>query len=110
MNENANIIRLTDINFQDEVLQCKQLVLVIFETDWFGGAYILAPVVEYLAEKYNGRLKVGKFKIDENELIPEKFGVSDTIAILLFKNGELQYQIFGMVDRDTLEEQVVNLL
>jgi thioredoxin 1 len=110
MNENDNILTLTDVNFQYEVLQSKQPVLVVFETDWFGGAHILAPVVKYLAEKYQGKLKVGKFNLDDYKRIPKKYGILEMITILLFKNGELMHQIFGMVDRETLEEQVVALL
>jgi len=107
MNETTDIITLTDMNFQDEVLQSKQPVLVIFETDWFGGAHILAPVVKYLAEKYQGKLKVGKFNLEDNKIIPKKYGILEMITILLFKNGELIHQILGVVDRETLEEQVV---
>ena len=49
---------------------------------------------------------VGKFDLDANLIIPARYGLSDRVAILIFKNGELMYQIFGMVDRETLEEQV----
>lgn len=109
MSENENIITITDVNFQ-EVLQSKLPVLVIFETDWSGSAHILAPVMKYLAEKYKGKLKVGKFNLADNKMIPKKYGILEMIAILLFKNGELVNQNFGMVDRETLEEQVVALL
>lgn len=110
MNQTDCVITLSDLNFQKEVLYSKQSVLVLFETEWFGGTYILMPIIKYLAEKYKGKLKVGKLNLDTNELIPKKYGISDTITILLFKNGELKSQFLGMVDRETLEDEVVTLL
>jgi len=110
MNETVDIITLTDENFKNVILQNKKPVLVLFETEWFGSTHILMPIMRYLAKKYKGKLKVGKFNLDTNELIPKKYGISDTITILLFKNGELKSQFLGMVDRETLEDEVVTLL
>lgn len=110
MNKKNNIVSFTDLNFQKEVVHSQQVVLVLFETEWFGGTHILMPVIQYLAEKFTGKLKVGKIDMDTNELIPKEYGIADTITILLFKDGEIKDRISGMVDRETLEEKVVALI
>ena len=104
------VISLTDQDFQEQVLDSVQTVLVLFETEWQGSTHILMPVMQYLAAKYRGRLKVYKMDMDTNQRTPELYGISDRVSLLLFKRGKLMHNITGMTDRENLEEKIIELL
>ncbi len=66
---------VTDGNFQDEVLKSETPVLVDFWAEWCGPCRMVAPIVDELAKKYEGKLRVGKLDVDANGNVPETFGV-----------------------------------
>src|SRR6185503_6487167 len=88
----------TDANFGDEVK--NGVVLVDFWATWF------APIVDQLAEEYNGKLTVAKVDIDENPMTPSKFMVRGIPTLLLFKNGDLKETVVGLETKDRLAQMI----
>ena len=79
----------TTQNFESEVLNSDKPVLVDFYADWCGPCKMMAPVVEELAELYDGKAKVGKLNVDNNEGIAMKYGVMSIPTLLVIKNGQV---------------------
>ena len=90
-----NVLELTDDNFQAEVLDSSVPVLVDFWATWCGPCRMIAPVIEELADDFQGRLKVGKVDTDKNQQRAASLGVSSIPAIFIFKGGEVVDRIVG---------------
>lgn len=94
----------TDGNFETEVLQAKEPVLVDFWAEWCGPCKMLTPVVERLAEANAGKVSVGKMNVDENQQTPQKYGVQGIPTLLLFKNGEVAQQLVGFQSQENIQK------
>lgn len=81
------IQQVTDANFEEEVLQSDQPVLVDYWAEWCGPCKGLAPVLDEVAREYEGRLKIAKLNVDENSEIPPKYNIRGIPTLILFKNG-----------------------
>ncbi len=92
----------TTQNFETEVLKSDKPVLVDFYADWCGPCKMMAPVVEELAELYQGKAKVGKLNVDDNEEIAMKYGVMSIPTLLIIKNGNVEAKMIGVQKRETL--------
>jgi len=110
MNSQIKYTRLTDLNFQKEVIESSVPTLVVFETDWCGACHIIAPILDRLAIDYNKKVKIGKFNFDDNKMIPHLFRVYDVPTLLFFKNGQLKDLIVGAVSKKKLESRLSFLL
>ena len=86
----------TTENFETEVLQSELPVLVDFYADWCGPCKMMAPVVEKLAEEYEGRIKVGKLNTDENMQIAQQYRIASIPTFMIFKSGELAASWMGI--------------
>ena len=84
-----NEVRLTKNNFKDEVLNSNIPVLVDFWATWCGPCRMVAPIVEEIADEYDGRIKVGKENVDEEPELSMQFRVASIPTLMLFKNGKL---------------------
>ena len=102
--------KFTTANFQEEVLESSLPVLVDFYADWCGPCKMMAPIVAALAEKYDGRIKVGKINVDENDDVVGRFGIRNIPTVIFFKNGEMVDKIVGATSKDKFKEKVENLL
>lgn len=109
MAENANVTTLTDDNFEDEVLNSDEPVLVDFWATWCGPCRQIAPIVEDLADEFEGRAKVGKVDVDENPQIAQQYGVRSIPTLLFFKDGEVQEQLVGASGKKPLKETLEEL-
>jgi thioredoxin 1 len=90
-----NIVVLTQENFAKEVLESTAPVLVDFWAEWCGPCKMIAPVLDELADEYDGRAKVGKVNIDEQQGLAAEYGVRAIPTLLLFNNGQVADQMVG---------------
>ena len=100
----------TKDNFQKEVVESAQPVLVDFYADWCGPCQMMMPVVEKLAEKYDGRVKVGKVNSDEQQELASAFNVMSIPSFFFIKDGKVVDQAVGAMPPAALEARVEKLL
>ena len=103
-----NTIEFTDDNFEVEVLQSDQPVLVDFWAEWCGPCKMLAPTIDELAEDFAGKAKVGKVETDNNKDIAMKYGISALPTVLIFKGGEVKETIVGLRGKADLAQALEN--
>jgi thioredoxin 1 len=99
-----------DRSFETEVLNSPVPVLVDFWAAWCAPCRMLAPVVEAIAEKYDGKAKIVKLNVDENALTSGKYNIRGIPTLLLFKDGEVKEQIVGNTTKDTISKMIDNHL
>jgi len=99
-----------DQNFDTEVLNSKVPVLVDFWAAWCAPCRMLAPAVEAIAEKYEGKAKVVKLNVDENMGTAGKYNIRGIPTLLLFKDGVIKEQIVGNTTKDTISKMIDNHL
>ena len=99
-------VKLTDENFEAEVAQSDIPVLVDFYADWCGPCKMMAPIVEELAEKYDGKVKICKLNVDEAATIAAKYRVMSIPTFILFKNGEVENKAVGGMEKKDLEKMI----
>ena len=95
-------VTLTLSNFEEEVIKSDVPVVVDFWATWCGPCRMIAPEVETLAEEYDGKVKVGKVNVDEEEKLAVKYKVSSIPTLILFKNGEAVKKSIGYKTKDAL--------
>jgi thioredoxin 1 len=100
----SNTVHFTDANFQSEVLESDQPVLVDFWAAWCGPCRAVGPTIEELAKQYDGTVKVGKLNIDENPQAPSGFGIHSIPAVLLFKDGKVVETLVGVQPKERYEQ------
>ena len=106
----GKVAEVGDQNFEAEVLNAKVPVLVDFWAAWCAPCRMLAPVVEAVAEKYDGKAKVVKLNVDENTVTSGKYNIKGIPTLLLFKDGVIREQIVGNTSKDTISKMIDNHL
>ncbi|WP_428049625.1 thioredoxin [Candidatus Avelusimicrobium caledoniensis] len=101
---------ITDENFETEVLNAKEPVMVDFWATWCGPCRMLAPVVEELANDYAGKVKVCKLDTDQGPQTSAKYRISSVPTILFFKGGQVAAQAVGLQSKSALQEKLDALL
>jgi thioredoxin 1 len=95
-------LEFTDDNFQEEVLNSSQPVLVDFWAEWCGPCRALGPMIDELSGEYEGKAKIGKLDIDTNRDAAMKYGIQSIPSIIIFKDGEVLNKFVGISPKDEL--------
>lgn len=101
----AKALEITDANFE-EVINTDQPVLVDFWAEWCGPCKMIGPVVEELAEDFEGKAVIGKVNVDENPETAAKFGIRSIPTLLVLKGGEIVDKQVGAVPKNVLSQKV----
>lgn len=91
-----NTREFTDSNFEDEVINAPEPVLVDFWAEWCMPCKALGPTIDELASEYAGKVKVGKVNTDQNQSLSAKFGISAIPTVILFKDGQVHEKFIGL--------------
>ncbi|MCG5536438.1 thioredoxin TrxA [Ectothiorhodospira mobilis] len=96
------ISHVSDASFEDEVLKSDQPVLVDYWAEWCGPCKMIAPILDEIAEEYDGKLRVAKLNIDENPATPPKYGIRGIPTLMLFKGGNVEATKVGALSKSQL--------
>ena len=103
-------LQITDASFEEVVLKSDKPVLVDFWATWCGPCRMLGPVIEEIANEYEGRVVVGKVDVDSNQDYAAKYGVRNIPTVLVFQNGEVVGRQVGVAPKNTYTEALDSLL
>ena len=101
---------LNSQNFEEEVLKSNIPVLVDFSADWCGPCKMMAPVIDQLADEYEGEMKVGKINVDQSPDIAQKYKVMSIPMFAFFKNGEVVETAVGALNKAKLQAIIDRVL
>ena len=102
----AQPLHVTDNNFESEVLNSNVPVLVDFWATWCGPCRLIAPIIEELSGEYEGKAKICKLDVDNNQRVATQFGIRSIPTLLIFKNGKVVDNIIGAVPRPQIENRL----
>jgi thioredoxin 1 len=106
----AETADVTDANFEAEVLNSDQPVVLDFWAEWCAPCRAISPIIKQIAEDYDGKVKVLKMNIDENPQTPGRYGVRAIPTVLAFQNGQVVEQLQGARPKAAFEEMVQKLV
>ena len=98
--------KVTDANFEAEVLQSKEPVVVDFWAEWCGPCRMIAPALDEISKEMEGKVKIVKMNVDENPGVPGKFGIRSIPTLMLFKDGQLAAQKVGAAPKGELSKWI----
>ncbi|GHD36528.1 thioredoxin TrxA [Parahalioglobus pacificus] len=104
------IVHVSDATFDQEVLNSELPVLVDFWAEWCGPCKMIAPVLDELADQFDGKLKIAKVDVDANPDIPPKFGIRGIPTLIVFKGGNAEATKVGALSKTQLEEWVQGVI
>ncbi|MDR3625526.1 MAG: thioredoxin [Ignavibacteriaceae bacterium] len=99
-------ITITDENFENEVINSSEPVLIDFWATWCGPCRMIAPIVEELAGEFDGKIKIGKLDVDNNQQTSIQYGVRSIPTLLIFKDGKVRDSIIGAVPKSNIVQRL----
>lgn len=106
----ADMVHLTDANFEDEVVKSPVPTLTDFWAAWCGPCKMVAPILDQLAGEYGDKLKITKLDVDQSPTLATRFGVMSIPTLILFKDGEPVGRLIGFRPKQQLAEWIDSLL
>lgn len=103
-------VEITDTNFDEVILNADKPALVDFWAVWCGPCRVVGPIVEEIADEYDGRVVVGKLDVDSNRETAVKYGIQAIPTLLVIKDGEVADRIVGVTDKGKLSSILDSLL
>ena len=102
----SKAIEVTDATFEQEVKNAELPVLVDFWAPWCGPCRKIAPIIDEIAEEYQGRIKIVKLNTDDNIRTAQEYSISGIPSLIIFKNGEAVERLVGLMQKSTLQSSV----
>ena len=99
------VYKFDESNFEAEVLKSDLPVFVDFYADWCGPCKMMSPVIDKLAEEFDGKIKVGKVNVDENGDLAVRYGIMSIPNMVFFKNGEVADRVVGAIPKPAMKEK-----
>jgi thioredoxin 1 len=96
------IVYTSDANFENDVLKSSVPVLVDYWAEWCGPCKMIAPILDEIAADYQGKLKIAKVNVDENQHVTQKYGIRSIPTLMMFKDGNVQAQKVGAMSKSQL--------
>ena len=106
----SDLLQVTDDNFDAEIMNSELPAMVDFWAEWCGPCRMVGPVVEELANEYQGKIKFAKMDVDKNRQTPTRFGIRNIPTLILFKGGEVANTIVGAHPKSSIEDELKKLL
>ena len=97
-----SVLKINEQNFENEVLKSEGLVLIDFYADWCGPCKMMSPIIDEIAETMDGKLKVGKVNVDDNQNLAMKYNIMSIPTIIIFKNGSPVKSFVGLRDKNEI--------
>ena len=102
-------LEFTSENFESDVIKADKPVLVDFWAEWCGPCKMLTPTIDSLAEEFEGKYSIGKLNVDDHSEVAAKYGIRSIPCLLFFKNGKVEQQVVGAVDKNQIASILENL-
>lgn len=102
-------VKLSNENFNKEVLNSEKPVLVDFWATWCGPCKMIAPIISEISEEFNNKVKVGKVNVDEEKELAIKYGISSIPTLVIFKNGKISKTLIGFRPKEEIKEVLNNI-
>lgn len=103
------VLKITEENFENEVLKSDIPVIIDFYADWCGPCKMMSPIIDAIADEMGDKIKVGKINTDENINLAQQYGIMSIPTILVIKNGEIAKSFIGVTDKTTIIEELNNI-
>ena len=101
-----SVLKLTDENFESEVLNSEKPCIVDFYADWCGPCKMMSPIIEEIAEELGEKVKVGKVNSDENMELAQNYGIMSIPTIMVIKNGKVTKTFVGVTSKEEILNEI----
>ena len=105
-----NTVEITDGNFEKLVLKSEKLVIVDFWAEWCGPCKAITPVLDEISNEFGDKVLIGKVNVDEVKELPVKYGIRSIPTLLFFSNGEITRQEVGLQSKQTLVDNITQII